>query len=90
MKRFGTAEDVYKRQAHTLGTELGTGWVRPDGSIPEIPLEVYNFIVDLGSAPQQAYEADDARSVNNFNTGLPGTLQKYACQSGVFLSLIHI
>ena len=70
--------------AHTLGTELGTGWVRPDGSIPEIPLEVYNFIVDLGSAPQQAYEPDDARSVNNFNTGLPGTLQKYACQSGVF------
>lgn len=70
--------------AHTLGTELGTGWVQPDGSIPEIPLEVYNFIVDLGSEPQQAYEADDARSVNNFNTGLPGTLQKYACQSGVF------
>lgn len=70
--------------AHTLGTELGTGWVRPDGTIPEIPLEVYNFIVDLGSFGQRAYEADDVRSVNNFNTGLPGTLQKYACQSGVF------
>jgi len=70
--------------AHTLGTELGTGWVRPDGSIPEIPLEVYNFIIDLGSFPQRAYLPNDARSVNNFNTGLPGTLQKYACQSGVF------
>lgn len=70
--------------AHTLGTELGTGWVRPDGSIPEIPLEVYNFIVDLGSFGQRRYEADDIRSVNNFNTFLPGTLQKYACQSGVF------
>ena len=70
--------------AHTLGTELGTGWVLPDGSIPEIPLEVYNFIIDLGSAPQRQYEADDVRSVNNFNTGLPGTLQKFACQSGVF------
>lgn len=70
--------------AHTLGTELGTGWVRPDGSIPEIPLEVYNFIIDLGSFPQKQYGANDVRSINNFNTLLPGTLQKYACQSGVF------
>ncbi|AEC01345.1 hypothetical protein [Parasphaerochaeta coccoides] len=70
--------------AHTLGTELGTGWVRPDGSIPEIPLEVYNFIIDLGSYRQKEHEPDDIRSINNFNTGLVGTLQKYACQSGVF------
>lgn len=70
--------------AHTLGTDLGTGWVLPDGSIPEIPLEVYNFIVDLGSFPQRRYEAGDVRSVNNFGTHLPGTLQKYAGQSGVF------
>ena len=70
--------------AHTLGTELGTGWVRPDGSIPEIPLEVYNFIIDLGSFQQKQYDANDVRSINNFNTLLPGTLQKYTCQSGVF------
>lgn len=70
--------------AHTLGTELGTGWVRPDGSIPEIPLEVYNCIIDLGSFGQKQYDANDVRSINNFNTGLPGTLQKYTCQSGVF------
>lgn len=70
--------------AHTLGTELGTGWIRPDGSIPEIPLEVYNFIIDLGSFAQRRYDAGDARSVINLNTGLPGTLQKYAGQSGVF------
>ena len=70
--------------AHTLGTELGTGWVRPDGSIPEIPLEVYNFIIDLGCFPQKQYDANDVRSINNFNTLLPGTLQKYTCQSGVF------
>ena len=70
--------------AHTLGTELGTGWVRPDGSIPEIPLEVYNFIIDLGSFAQKQYDANDVRSINNFNTLLPGTLQKYTCQSGVF------
>ena len=70
--------------AHTLGTELGTGWVTETGSIPDIPLEVYNFIVDLGCLPERAFEPDDLRSVNNFNTGLPGTLQKYCSQSGVF------
>lgn len=70
--------------AHTLGTELGAGWIRPDGSIPEIPLEVYNFVIDLGSFAQRRYDAGDARSVNNLNTGLPGTLQKYTSQSGVF------
>lgn len=70
--------------AHTLGTDLGTGWVLPDGTIPEIPLEVYNFIVDLGSFDQRRYDAYDVRSVNNFGTRLPGTLQKYAGQSGVF------
>ncbi len=70
--------------AHTLGTELGTGWVDEHGDIPEIPLEIYNFIIDLGSAPQRKYDPDDLRSVNNFNTTLPGTLQKYASQSGVF------
>lgn len=70
--------------AHTLGTELGTGWVTESGSIPDIPLEVYNFIIDLGSWPERGFEPDDLRSVNNFNTGLPGTLQKYCSQSGVF------
>ena len=69
--------------AHTLGTELGTGWVRPDGSIPEIPLEVYNFIIDLGSFPQKQYDANDVRSINNFNTLLPGTLQTGHFSGGV-------
>lgn len=70
--------------AYTLGTELGTGYVTGDGKIPDIPLEVYNFIIDLGSWAERAYEPDDLRSINNFNTRLPGTLQKFACQSGVF------
>lgn len=70
--------------AHTLGTELGTGWVTETGAIPDIPLEVYNFVIDLGSRPERAHEPDDLRSINNFNTGLPGTLQKYCSQSGVF------
>jgi hypothetical protein len=85
VEQAAAGEDVSKGFfAHTLGTELGTGWVRPDGSIPEIPLEVYNFIIDLGSFGQRQFEPDDVRSVDNFNTGLPGTLQKYTCQSGVF------
>lgn len=70
--------------AHTLGTELGTGWVTENGDFPDIPLEVYNFIVDLGSYPEREFERDDLRSLNNLNTDLPGTLQKYTSQSGVF------
>ena len=70
--------------AHTLGTELGTGWVTRSGVIPEIPLEVYSIIIDLGSFIEREYHCDDLRSINNFNTNLPGTLQKYTSQSGVF------
>ena len=70
--------------AHTLGTELGTGWVKGDGSIPEIPLEVYNFIIDLGSFVQKGYDSADVRSTNNINTALAGTAQKYTSQFGVF------
>ena len=70
--------------AHTLGTELGTGWVTDAGIVPDIPLEVYNCVIDLGSYPERRYEPDDVRSVNNFNTRLPGTLQKYTSQSGAF------
>jgi len=70
--------------AHTIGTELGTGWITGDGIIPDIPLEVYNFIIDLGSFVEKQYPSDDLRSINNFNTELPGTLQKYCSQSGVF------
>ena len=70
--------------AHTLGTELGTGWIDETGEIPPIPLEVYNCIIDLGNQPARAYHELDARSVNNFNTGLSGTLQKYCSQSGAY------
>lgn len=70
--------------AHTLGTDLGTGWVRPDGSIPDIPLEVYNLIIDLGSWEGRAFPPEDVRSVRSLNTGLPGALQRYAGQMGVF------
>ena len=49
--------------AHSLGTDLGTGWVLPDGSIPDLPLEVYNFILDLGSRDQRdRFDPEDVRS----------------------------
>lgn len=70
--------------AHTLGTELGSGWVDEEGQIPQIPLEIYNCIIDLGDYPARKYAADDIRSVQNFNTNLNGTLQKYACQYGAY------
>lgn len=78
-------EDVSKGfMAYSLGTELGTGWVRADGSIPPIPLEVYNCIIDLGSRKAAQYQAEDIRSCRNVNTLLAGSLQKYTGQSGVF------
>ena len=70
--------------AYSMGTELGTGWVLADGSIPQIPLECYNCIIDLGSRKAREYDAEDIRSCLNVNTLLPGTLQKYTGQSGVF------
>lgn len=70
--------------AHTLGTELGTGWVTEAGEIPDIPLEVYNCVIDLGSYPERAFHRDDVRSVLNFNSRIPGTLQKYTSQQGAF------
>ncbi|WP_428771642.1 hypothetical protein V1L52_06085 [Treponema sp. HNW] len=70
--------------AYTLGTELGTGYLDGEGKIPDIPLEVYNFIIDLGSWPEKEFSSDDVRSINNFNTKLAGTLQKYTSQSGAF------
>lgn len=70
--------------ADSLGTELGVGWIRPDGSVPAIPLEVYNTIIDLGSFGQAAYDAGDIRSTRNNNSDLPGSIQKYTGQSGVF------
>ncbi len=82
----GRGEETVKEGifAHTLGTELGTGWVDEGGQIPEIPLEAYNYVVDLGSYDQIDYEVNDLRSIRNFSTGIAGTVQKYASQSGVF------
>jgi len=79
------ADEIKKGiMAHTLGTELGTGWIDETGKIPQIPLEVYNCVIDLGDFPARNYESSDLRSTRNFNTNIPGTLQKYPSQSGAY------
>lgn len=57
--------------AHSLGTDLGTGWLDADGSIPEAPMELYDLLLDLGSRPSRALPAEDLRGARNENSGLP-------------------
>jgi len=70
--------------AHTLGTDLGSGWIDENGEIPQIPLEAYNCVIDLGNYPAREFDASDLRSVRSFGTGIAGTPQKYAGQSGAY------
>ncbi len=67
----------------TIGTEMGTGYISRDGSVLRLPLECYNYIIDLGNAASSIYHSNDIRSINNFNTGIPGTIQKYISQTGL-------
>lgn len=69
--------------AHTLGTDLGTGWLNEDGGIPEMPLELYDLLLDLGSLPARSLPAMDLRSVRNENSGLPGA-RRYMGQAAAF------
>ena len=69
--------------AHSLGTDLGSGWLRADGRVPEMPLELYDLLIDLGSAPQAALPAEDLRSTRNENSGLPGA-RRYLGQAAAF------
>ena len=69
--------------AHSLGTDLGTGWLNENGEIPPLPLEMYDFLLDLGSRQQRAYQPEDVRSVRNENSGLPDA-RKYLGQSAAF------
>ena len=69
--------------AHSLGTDLGTGWLDWDGTIPPIPLELYDCLVELGSMAKRLYPPRDLRSVCNENSGLPG-VRRYLGQAGAF------
>ena len=69
--------------AHTLGTDLGTGWLLPDGTIPPLPMEMYDLILDLGSAVSAAFDPRDLRSTRNLNSGLPGA-RRYMGQAAAY------
>jgi predicted NBD/HSP70 family sugar kinase len=69
--------------AHSLGTDLGSGWLRADGSVPPIPLELYDLLIDLGSFPQRELPAEDLRSTRNENSGLPGA-RRYLGQAAAY------
>lgn len=69
--------------AHALGTDLGTGWLDPDGSIPQVPMELYDFLLDLGSAHSADLAPDDLRSVRNENSGMAGA-RRYVGQAAAF------
>lgn len=69
--------------ALSLGTDLGTGWLEGDGTVPPIPLELYDFLLDLGSRPQRAMPPEDLRSILNENSGLPG-VRRYLGQAAAY------
>ena len=69
---------------NTIGTEMGTGFISRGGTVQYIPLEDYQHVIDLGNTAYAAYPENDMRSVNNMNTGIPGTVQKHVTQLGLF------
>jgi len=69
--------------AHSLGTDLGTGWLTAEGKIPALPLELYDLVLDLGSFRSRAYPPADLRSTRNENSGLPGA-RRYMGQAAAY------
>ncbi len=69
--------------ANAMGTDLGTGWLEPDGTVPDAPMELYDLLLDLGSWPDRAPEPEDLRSVRNENSGLPD-FRRYVGQAAAF------
>ena len=69
--------------AHSLGTDLGTGWLTAAGTIPALPLELYDLLLDLGSFRSRAYPPKDLRSTRNGNSGLAGA-RRYMGQAAAY------
>lgn len=69
--------------AHSLGTDLGTGWLDAQGRIPQLPLELYDLWMDLGSAPAARLSPEDLRSNRSENSSLPG-VRRCLGQSAAF------
>ena len=69
--------------AHTLGTDLGTGWLDANGTIPSMPLELYDLLIDLGNYPAAALPPEDLRSTRNESSGLAGA-RRYLGQAAAW------
>lgn len=69
--------------AYALGTDLGTGFLAGDGTIPELPMELYAFLPDIGSYPQRQYPPEDLRSTREESSGLT-SVRRYAGQAAAF------
>ena len=69
--------------AHSLGTDLGTGWLMADGAIPALPMELYDMILDLGSFRSRVYLPEDMRSTRDENSGLPDA-RRYMGQAAAY------
>ena len=69
--------------AHTLGTDLGTGWLLDTGAVPQIPLELYDLLLDLSEDGPFLYPPEDLRSTRNENSGLAG-VRRYLGQAAAF------
>ena len=81
----GGASDAVARGvvAHSLGTDLGTGWLNASGEVPQLPLELYDAWVDLGSLSAAALSPEDLRSTRSENSGLPGA-RRYLGQAAAY------
>ncbi|MDO4982868.1 MAG: hypothetical protein Q4E35_04845 [Eubacteriales bacterium] len=69
--------------AHSLGTDLGTGWIDSSGEMPQIPLECYDLLFDLGSSVSKSLPPDDMRSLKNENSGMAGA-RRYLGQAAAY------
>ncbi|MDI9491238.1 MAG: ROK family protein [Clostridiaceae bacterium] len=69
---------------HTIGTEMGTGFLSSIPIVQKIPLECYQYVIDLGMQNYSKYVPSDIRSINNTNSEISGTVQKYVTQMGLF------
>lgn len=69
--------------AHTLGTDLGTGWIYPDYSIPDFLLEMYGVIIDIQDENLIEYGPEDLRSIKNINSEL-ADVRRYVGQEAAF------
>ena len=81
----GGADDMISEGviAHSLGTDLGTGWLKEDGSIPAYPLEMYDLLLDLGDDLSASLPPEDLRSTRNENSGMNG-VRRYLGQAAAY------